>query len=177
MHDIMSDLKHWREAVAVRHHDAEFKVPVPTLNLGRIQGGDSPNRICASCELLFDIRVMPRMVIAEALGEIEDRVRARGALAGVAARLELPLAPLPALDTPASSPLVTALEALTGETARTVAFATEGPFLNALGCDTVICGPGDIATAHQPNEHVEIARIDRMIGITRSLIERFCCGD
>ena len=85
--------------------------------------------------------------------------------------------PLAALDTGADAALVRALEAVTGSRAASVAFATEGPFLNALGSESVIFGPGDIATAHQPNEYVELARVSQMIGILRDLIERFCCHD
>ncbi|MGE0483301.1 MAG: acetylornithine deacetylase [Gammaproteobacteria bacterium] len=177
MHDIVGDLRAWRAAAAERFRDADFKVPGPTLNLGRIEGGDSPNRICARCELLFDIRLVPELAIADAVGEIGDIVRRRCAAVGANGQLTLPMAPMPALETPRDSRLVGMLEALSGNRARSVAFATEGPFFNALGCESVIFGPGDIAVAHQPNEHVEIARIDSMIGILRTLIERFCCDE
>lgn len=175
MHDIMGDLRQWRAAAAVRFRDTAFEVPGPTLNLGRIRGGDSPNRICAECELHFDIRVVPALPVATALAEIEAIVRARAGAAGVDAELLLPTPPVPALDTAPDLPLVTTLEALSGARQRTVAFATEGPFLNALGCPSVVFGPGDIAVAHQGDEHVEVARVARMIDILRQLIERFCC--
>ncbi|MEQ8659432.1 MAG: acetylornithine deacetylase [Gammaproteobacteria bacterium] len=175
MHDIIGDLKQWRAAAAARYHDADFKLPAPTLNLGAIRGGDSPNRICGECELLFDIRAVPALDIEAALAEIADLVRARAAAAGVAGRLELPMQPLRALETAADAALVSALEDACGVPAASVAFATEGPFLNALGAESVVCGPGDIATAHQPDEHVEIANAVRMIDILRTLIERFCC--
>ncbi|MEX2481115.1 MAG: acetylornithine deacetylase [Gammaproteobacteria bacterium] len=177
MVDVIGDLVAWRERAAGHYADDDFKVPMPTLNLGRIQGGDSPNRICADCELLFDIRVTPPMVIDDAVDELRERVEARCAAAGVRGALTLPMAPLPALDTPADSALVSALETLSGSPARTVAFATEAPFFNALGCQSVIFGPGDIATAHQPDEYVEIDKVARMIEILRPLIERFCCDE
>ncbi|MCB1747559.1 MAG: acetylornithine deacetylase [Gammaproteobacteria bacterium] len=177
MHDVIADLRAWRAAAAERFPDGDFKVPGPTLNLGRIEGGDSPNRICARCELLFDIRLVPALAIADAVGEIGDIVRRRCAEAGATGQLVLPMAPMPALETPADSRLVGMLEALSGNPARTVAFATEGPFFNALGCESVVFGPGDIAVAHQPNEYVEVARVARMIDILRTLIERMCCDD
>lgn len=177
MHDIISDFKHWRSEAAQRFADADFKVPAPTLNLGTINGGDSPNRICARCELMFDVRVVPKLALADVIGELSAFVRTRGAEAGVDARLELPMAPVGALDTPADSAIVRAVEDLSGNPSRTVAFATEGPFFNALGCESVVFGPGDIAVAHQPNEFVEVARIESMIGIVHRLIERFCCNE
>jgi len=175
MHDIMSGLKEWRSRAAERFVDGAFKVPVPTLNLGRINGGDSPNRICANCELLFDIRLMPQMSLDGTVAEIRDLVVKVSDAHGIKGELILPMAPIAALDTPASSALVGLLSELSGNAPQTVAFATEGPFLNALGCESVIFGPGNIATAHQPNEYVEIARALRMIEILRATIERFCC--
>ena len=67
---------------------------------------------------------------------------------------------IPAMDTPAESPIVKAAEALTGVAAGAVAFGTEGPYLNALGMQTVIMGPGSIEQAHQPDEYL-CTRSDR----------------
>ncbi len=41
-------------------------------------------------------------------------------------------------------------EKLTGHSAEAVAFGTEAPYLQRLGCETLVLGPGDIACAHQP---------------------------
>jgi acetylornithine deacetylase len=55
-----------------------------------------------------------------------------------------------------------------------VAFATEGPFLNTLGMETVILGPGDIAQAHQADEFLAVERLQPMIELLRKLIVSFC---
>ncbi len=78
------------------------------------------------------------------------------------------------LDTPASAEIVRACEQLTGYSAGSVAFATEGPYLNQLGLQTVILGPGDIAQAHQPDEYLAMERIEPMVRVLRELIGRFC---
>ena len=65
---------------------------------------------------------------------------------------------------------------MTGEPAGSVAFGTEGPYLNSLGMDTVILGPGDIDVAHQPNEYLALDRIEPMRRIVRELIKHFCFG-
>src|SRR5690606_42025554 len=65
-------------------------------------------------------------------------------------------------------------EQLTGYSAGSVAFATEGPYLNQLGLQTVILGPGDIAQAHQPDEHLAMERIEPTVRVLRELIGRFC---
>lgn len=175
MHAVMSAFMAWREDVAQRYRDPDFAVPVPTLNLGRISGGDSPNRICASCTLLFDVRLMPGMAPADVEAELRAAVAAAVEGSGVEGVLELPMEPIGPLETPADAPVVALAESLSGNASETVAFATEGPFLNALGCDTVVLGPGDIGHAHRPNEFVPADKALAMIAIVRDMIERFCC--
>ncbi len=177
MHNIISALKQWRSEAATRFVDTDFAVPGPTLNLGRISGGDSPNRICAECELLFDIRLMPAMAIDPTMAEIRALVDRHCAADGCQGELTLPMTPLAALETRADSALLHNLVELSGQAPRTVAFATEGPFLHDLGCECVIFGPGNIATAHQPNEYVEVDRVMRMTTMVRQLIERLCCDE
>jgi acetylornithine deacetylase len=70
--------------------------------------------------------------------------------------------------------LVAAAQKFTGNEAQSVAFATEAPFLQNLGMETLVLGPGDIDQAHQTNEFVEISRIAPMELVIQQLIERFC---
>ena len=70
--------------------------------------------------------------------------------------------------------LVRAAEQLTGHTAEAVAFGTEAPFLQELGTETVVLGPGDIAQAHQPDEFLALERIQPSIALLQELIRRFC---
>jgi acetylornithine deacetylase len=68
-----------------------------------------------------------------------------------------------------------AAEELTGAPAGVVNFGTEGPYLNALGMETVILGPGSVDCAHQPDEHLPLAVIPPTLELLRGLIGRFCC--
>jgi acetylornithine deacetylase len=151
-----------------------FQVPVPTLNLGHIHGGDNPNRICADCELHIDLRPLPGME----LDELREALQQRVAKAIEGTGLQLSCRPLfegtPAMETPAASAIVRSTEALTGYSAMAVAFGTEGPYFNQMGMDTVVLGPGDIEQAHQPDEYLEEARIAPTLGLLGKLIERFC---
>ncbi len=54
MHRVITEILGWRTELQKRYHNPAFKVSFPTLNLGRITGGDNPNRICGNCELHFD---------------------------------------------------------------------------------------------------------------------------
>ena len=151
-----------------------FKVPVPTLNLGHIHGGDNPNRICAECELHIDLRPLPGMELDDLRGELEQRLGRLLQGSGLALELRRLFEGIPAVETPASAPIVRAAEALTGHSAEAVAFGTEAPYLNKLGMDTLILGPGDIEQAHQPDEFLALDRIRPCVDLVRGLIRHFC---
>jgi acetylornithine deacetylase len=174
MHKVLNELVRWRNELQARHVNPLFQVPVPTLNLGHIHGGDNPNRICADCELHIDLRPLPGMDLAELRATLEQR--ARSAIEGT--DLELVCRPLfegtPAMETPATSEIVRCSEALTGYSAAAVAFGTEGPYFNQMGIDTIVLGPGDIDQAHQPDEYLDETRIQPTLELLRKLITRFC---
>ena len=86
-----------------------------------------------------------------------------------------PLYPaVPPFEEPADSELVQLAERLTGHAAEAVAFGTEAPYLQHLGCQTLVLGPGDIACAHQPDEHLELSRIAPTVALLRQLIRHYC---
>ena len=170
----MSQLLQWRESLQKQYHNPAFIVPVPTLNLGHIHGGDNPNRICGECELQIDLRPLPGM----SLQMLREQLRFEVETALSDTDLHAEVTPLfngvEAMETAAVSPLVTHLEQLTGHAAEAVAFATEGPYLNHLGMDTVILGPGHIEQAHQPDEFLELNTVQPMLNILTHLIQQFC---
>lgn len=174
MHAVISDLMTLRSSWQKRWNNPLFGVPTPTLNLGCIHGGDNPNRICAKCALEFDIRPLPGMDPDALRADIQARLD----LIAAERQVEIVYAPLfpgvPPLDTGADAPLVKACEALTGHSAGSVAFATEGPYLNQIGMQTLILGPGDIDQAHQPDEFLAMDRLNPTVDILRNLIKQFC---
>lgn len=176
MNQVISELLKWRAELQQRYRNPLFKVDVPTLNLGHIHGGDNPNRICGACELNFDIRPLPGMDLETLRGELDRRLG--DCLVG--SGLEIKRIPLfdgiPAMETPADAAIVAAAEQLTGYSAGAVAFATEGPYLNGMGHETVILGPGHIEQAHQPDEYLALDQIAPAKRIATALIERFCLG-
>jgi acetylornithine deacetylase len=92
--------------------------------------------------------------------------------------LELEIVPLcagtDALGTPVTADIVRACAELTGHAPATAAFSTEGPFLSALGMDTVVLGPGDVAVAHQPDEYLDLATVEPTLRLVRGLVRRYC---
>lgn len=174
MHDVIGELKNLRQELAAQYSNAHFAVSVPTLNFGCIHGGDNPNRICGSCELAFDLRALPGMSNDDLRHEIRQRLSPIAARNNVIFELETHFPGIEPFETLASSPLVQAAERLTGHSSEAVAFATEAPFLQALGFETIVMGPGSIDQAHQVDEFLALSQIAPGVELIRSLIQQFC---
>jgi len=174
MHRVMTELLKWRDELQNANNNPLFDIPVPTMNFGHIHGGDNPNRICGHCELQIDIRPLPGMKLTDLRNELE--LRLQKTLAGSMIRYEtLALFDgVPAIETPADSVLVKAVEKLTGASSEAVAFSTEAPFYNKLGMDSVVLGPGSINQAHQPDEYLALEQIKPTVKLIQDLVKQFC---
>lgn len=174
MHTVIGALKEFRGRLATANSCSDFAVSTPTLNLGSIHGGDNPNRICADCELDIDLRLLPGMRIEQTRAELREIVSESVDGSGLAVEFEALFEGIEAMETPAEAQIVSAAEDLTGVMAESVGYATEAPFLQQLGMQTVVLGPGNIDVAHQPNEYLELAQVPRTISLISDLIQRFC---
>ncbi len=173
MHDAIGALRALQAEFRQRYRDPLFEVDYPTVNLGHIRGGDNPNRICGRCELDFEVRPLPGMDIEELHQLLEQRLLVLGADEGTRPSLEY-MVGVPAFACPNQSELLRYCERLTGHSAGAVAFATEAPYLQELGMEVMVLGPGDIAQAHQPNEYLAIDRIQPMTHYLTQLINSYC---
>lgn len=171
---LMQELMNWREELAHSHRHDDFPVPYPTLNLGRIEGGDNPNRICPACELHIDLRTTPGLGLAQARQTLHQRLRQAATRLDLEISFQALFEGIEAMETSPDSALVKACEQLTGHKAAAVDFGTEGPFLSALGMETVIMGPGNISVAHQPDEFIELASLSPGLDQLQALIQQFC---
>ncbi|MEN8206011.1 MAG: acetylornithine deacetylase [Pseudomonadota bacterium] len=174
MYTAIGAILSWRDDLQKNFRDPFFAVPVPTLNLGHIHGGDSPNRICPECELHIDLRPLPGMDLQELRGELHNRVLKSLQDTGIEVQFEALFAGVPAMETAADAPIVKLAEKLTGHAAEAVAFGTEAPYLSQLGMDTVVMGPGDIDQAHQPDEYLALDRLTPTIDILKQMVNTVC---
>ena len=174
MHSVMGELMSFRRELQERYQNPGFEVNVPTMNLGCIHGGDSANRICGQCELHFDLRALPGMNNDELHQAIAKRLQPLAESSGCDITLSSLFGGVPAFEQSAASPLIEACERLTGHIAGSVAFATEAPFLQSLGMETVVMGPGSIDQAHQADEYIPMDQIEPAINLLKSLIRQFC---
>ena len=174
MHRVITELLKWRDELQSAYNNPLFEIPVPTMNLGHIHGGDNPNRICGHCELQIDIRPLPGMSLIDLRYELEQRLQKTLSGTMISYETQALFDGVAAVETPADSKLVKAVEKLTGIPAETVAFSTEAPFYNELGMDSVVLGPGHINQAHQPNEYLAIDQIKPAVKLIQKLVKQFC---
>lgn len=152
--------------------DGDYEVAYTTLHVGKMHGGDVLNIVPNRASFDFEIRYLPEddehAIVARikaAAEEIANTYRNVHA----PARFEFAdLQSYPAMNTPVDSEAVKFVHALTGgNSTGKITFGTEGGlFQQALGTPAVVCGPGNIAVAHKPDEHVseaQMAQCDRML--------------
>jgi acetylornithine deacetylase len=144
---------------------SRFDPPYTSFNIGRIEGGAAVNIIARDCVFEWEFRAIPGADDAALRRRIENFVvrdllpRMRAAHPDAAVTTETAALVPPLVPDPAS-PAETLARELTGASeATTIAFATEAGLFQAAGIPAVICGPGSIDVAHQPNEYITRAQL------------------
>ncbi|HEX9919156.1 MAG TPA: acetylornithine deacetylase, partial [Pyrinomonadaceae bacterium] len=161
------------ETLQAQQH-AAFDPPYTTLNVGVIGGGTAKNIIAGECRFTLEWRPVPGQAAMHAVELIQAEVESlRAAESDFDCHIEISRLDEGA-ETSADSPLVRELEALTGQTAGTVAFGTEAPQLAEMGAQAVVFGPGSIRTAHRTGEFVPVAELEACVEILAQAIEKFC---
>ena len=148
------------EARARAQPDSGFDPPFTTFNIGHIAGGTASNIIARECVFDWDLRALPGED-AEALTARLDAFvaaellpRLRAVYPGATVETETVVA-VPPLVPQAGSPAEALVRRLTGaNTVTTVAFASEAGLFQQAGIPAILCGPGSIDVAHQPNEFI-----------------------
>jgi acetylornithine deacetylase len=163
-----------RTTAASRRLFPEF--PAPALNLGTISGGTADNMIAERCELTIGLRPLPGDDPVELAREVERRMAAAVVGRYPEARIiTLQLEVTPAMSSPADGRLATVLTELTGcRQPLGAPFATDGGRFEAVGIQSVVCGPGELDQAHKPDESLPLASLDRGTELVRQLISRTC---
>lgn len=129
-----------------------------TVNVGRITGGSAINIVPERCEIVWEFRPPDETAVGFVLAEMEGFVA--GLPPGVSVET-MPLARVLPLACAVASPAVAVARELGGLwPPLAMPFGTEAGFFQQAGIPALVCGPGSIAQAHQPNEWIAIAELD-----------------
>jgi acetylornithine deacetylase len=153
------------ECRAAAAPDGRFDPPYTTFNIGRIQGGTAVNIIARDCVFEWEFRALPGEDDAALRRRLDDFVernllpRLRAAHPEASVKTEIAALVPPLFPDPASPAEALARELTHANETTTIAFATEAGLYQRAGIPAVICGPGSIAVAHQPNEYISRAQL------------------
>jgi len=152
-----------------------FDPPFSTIHVGTIQGGTARNILAKQCTFHWEFRGLPGTSSSLAYDHLQDYVT-RTAMpkltryapdAFIETRVEVEVPGLAA--TSGSSAETLALKLAQSNRTITVPFATEAGQFQKAEIPTIVCGPGSIDQAHQPDEYIAIAQLEAGIGFMRRL--------
>lgn len=172
---VLTELLSIQRELKATYHSPLFELSYPTLNLGAVHGGDNPNRICGHCELDFEIRPLPGMAIDELQGMLQQRLLHLGDVDNTPVSIEYQA--VPAFSSGEHSAMAALCRRVSNSESQAVAFATEASYLQQLGMDVVVMGPGSIDQAHQPDEYLDLAQIPRSVELIKQIIIESCLMD
>lgn len=154
-----------------------FDPPWTTAHVGKIQGGTAHNITAKDCTFSFDFRCVAGEALDHWSQVFLDRVAEQNAAmqaahpdAGITTSQRFDVPPLaPEPDGKAEA----LARQLTGDNGRhVVSYGTEAGQFQREGYSAVVCGPGDIAQAHQPNEYIEISQFQAGQAFMERLLDR-----
>ncbi|SUT98142.1 acetylornithine deacetylase [Actinobacillus lignieresii] len=173
MHQATGYLMNMRNQLRDKYHNDLFKVPYPTMNFGNIHGGDAINRICACCELQFDMRPLPNLPVEDLYAMVNENLKPMLEQYGDLIEIRHLHDGIPGYECEHSAQVVQVVEKLLGEKCDAVNYCTEAPFIQQL-CPTLVLGPGSIEQAHQPDEFLETKFIEPTRELLTKMILHFC---
>ena len=168
------------EQKRARATDNGFEPPWTSVQVGLIRGGNAVNILPAECQFLWEYRAMPDEdpdEILRQLDEFSDRevlpaLREFAPDAGIVIDTLARVPPLMPDPAGRAERWVGGLPGVRAGGSGEVSFATEAGSFQRAGIHSVVCGPGSIDQAHQPNEFIErteLARCERML---EGIVER-----
>ncbi len=162
--------------------DQRFDPPYSTLSVGTIQGGTARNILARDCEFHWEFRALPnverdrveRALEAYAHSVVVPRLQRGEGIACVTTVTEVEVPGL--RPEPGSVAESLALKLAHANHTVAVSYATEAGRFQAAGIPTVVCGPGSIAQAHQPDEFIEISQMEAGLSFLRDLAQELMSG-
>lgn len=174
MHDLAELARElWENA----NPNSPFTPPHATLTVGKMEGGTAANILARRAHFVFDLRCPPDVDPETILKPFKEKAAAidaqlKQAFPETGVRVEQ-LSNAPPLGQSGSEDAEAFVRKLTGDNAPAgvVSYAAEAGQFQQAGFPTVICGPGSIEQAHQPNEYISNDQFERGADFMIRLVE------
>jgi acetylornithine deacetylase len=160
-----------------------FTPKAPTLTIGVIHGGTAHNILARECAFHFDLRCPPgfepEAILKDFLAAAEAMDKALKARAPEAGVSVMRHSNVPSFAPEPDGAAEAFARRLAGDNGppRVVSYAAEAGQYQRAGFSTVLCGPGSILQAHQPDEYVEVSQMERGAAFMRRLTEWAAAGE
>lgn len=156
-----------------------FVPPYTTLHIGTIHGGTAHNITAGDCWFGFDFRVVPGERVADWAAKFKAEVaRLEGEMQAIHPSAHIDLVQrfhVPGLVPEADGAAEALVRRLTGDNAsHVVSYGTEAGQFQERGYSAVICGPGDIDQAHQPDEFLTVEQFRAGQAFMDDLLATLC---
>jgi acetylornithine deacetylase len=151
-----------------------FDVPFSTASVGQFHGGIADNVVPRDAEFRYEFRDLPTADVRAMQQAVLDQARAlepgMQRVAPDAGFCFETICEIPSFLGSVDDPVTRLAQRLSGEKGTTlVAFGTEAGLFKNAGIPTVVCGPGHIAQAHQPDEYASLDQLARCEAFMRGL--------
>lgn len=156
--------------------------PYTTVQVGLIEGGTAINILPSMCEFHWEYRALPSEDPDEILNALNEWVsthvlpdlQRHAPKASIVTHAIARVPPLISSPESGIEPWLRSLPGVEAGGSGEVAFATEGGNFKGYGLPAIVCGPGSIDQAHQPNEFVEISELERCVALVDAIIAQQC---
>jgi acetylornithine deacetylase len=154
-----------------------FDPPYDTIHVGKFQGGIARNILADRCDLSWEVRTLPGSdpeAVPARFAVLSQEVLARMRKTAPGAAIETVMSSdVPGLAPDPGSEAETLAMRLAGRNSTiAVAYATEAGHFQRAGLPTVVCGPGSIDQAHQPDEYITLEQFSAGEAFMRRLMEQ-----
>lgn len=160
---------------------AIFEPPWTTVHVGTIRGGTAHNITARDCWFDLDFRVLPdedpvvwRAAYFDRVAEVEAEMQSVRPEARIEIEEVFSIPPLRPEQDGAAEALARRVTGANGS--KVVSYGTEAGHFQTAGYSVVVCGPGDIAQAHQPDEFIEKSQFEAGHAFMRRLLDQLAEG-
>ena len=168
-----------KELIAAGDPSHRFDPPYSTIHVGTINGGTAKNIIPKNCNFQWETRLLPTADPTFVPQRIEDlRLRLEPAMKQIANDAGISTTStnecpglVPQKDSIAEQ---LALQATGDNATHAVSYCAEAGLFQQIGLPAIICGPGDIAQAHKPDEFVDLSQLQKCESYLLKLAQACC---
>lgn len=150
-----------------------YDPPHTTISAGTMHGGSARNVLAGECEIEWEMRPVKRedaRYIVESLEKFTNELRAE--MGEGTDLVTVAEGEVDGLEDDPSSAAVRMLSDILGtEETHAVPFGTEAGIYQMAGIPAVVCGPGNIEVAHQPDEYVSLEQLETCLDMMEGLGE------